>query len=96
MEIQSVMLVFLTQLSKLLPFNLLYGFNYPSPLPCVNVSKFSTVYTDAVWLGGGEVLSPVEDHILEKFNTLYLNRFRTCKIARPPTVGGAGEGASER
>ncbi len=33
----------------------------------------STAYTDSVWLGeGGEALSPVGDHILHEFNTLYL------------------------
>jgi hypothetical protein len=30
------------------------------------------------------VLSPVGDHILQEFNTLYLTRFRTYKFARPP------------
>jgi hypothetical protein len=30
------------------------------------------------------VLSPVGDNILQEFNTLYLTRFRTFKIARPP------------
>jgi hypothetical protein len=45
----------------------------------------STAYTDSVWLGeGGEALSPVGDHILLEFNTLYLTKFRTYKIARPP------------
>ncbi len=44
----------------------------------------STVYTDSVWLGGDGVLSPVGDHILQEFNTLYLTRFRANKIARPP------------
>jgi hypothetical protein len=29
-------------------------------------------------------LSPVGDHILEEFNTLYLTRLRTYNIARPP------------
>jgi hypothetical protein len=44
-----------------------------------------TVYTDSEWLGGGDgVLSPVGDHILQEFNTLYLTRFGTYKIARPP------------
>jgi hypothetical protein len=33
---------------------------------------------------GVGVLSPVRDHILQEFNTLYLTRFRTYKIARPP------------
>jgi hypothetical protein len=29
-------------------------------------------------------LSPVGDPILQEFNTLYLTRFRTYKISRPP------------
>jgi hypothetical protein len=29
-------------------------------------------------------MSPVRDHILQDFNTLYPTRFRTHKIARPP------------
>ncbi len=32
--------------------------------------------------GGGGVLSCVGDHILLEFNTLFLTRFRTYKIAR--------------
>jgi hypothetical protein len=34
--------------------------------------------------GGGGVLSFVGDHILQEFNTLYLTRYRTYKIALPP------------
>jgi hypothetical protein len=34
--------------------------------------------------GGGGFVSPVGDHILQEFNSLYLTRFRTCKISRPP------------
>jgi len=30
------------------------------------------------------LLSPVGDHILQELNSLYLTRFRTYKIARPP------------
>ncbi len=30
------------------------------------------------------MLSPVGDHILQDFNTLYLTRFKTYKIAKPP------------
>jgi hypothetical protein len=33
---------------------------------------------------GWVVVSPLEDHILQEFNTLYLTSFRTYKIARPP------------
>jgi hypothetical protein len=41
------------------------------------------------------VLSPVGDHILQEFNTLYLTRFRTYKIAidhpkQKPRRGGGG------
>ncbi len=80
LEIQSVMLVFSTQLCELLPPNLLSGYlTHPSPLP----KSQSTVYTDSVWLGGGVVLSCVGDHIL--FNTLFLTRFRTHKN---PCSGG--------
>ncbi len=58
---------------------------FSSPLlPCIKDSKYS-IYTDSVWLGVVEgVLSPVEDLILHEFNTLYLTRLRTYKIARPP------------
>jgi hypothetical protein len=31
-------------------------------------------------------LSPVGDHILQEFNTLYPTRFRTYKIARPTQI----------
>jgi hypothetical protein len=58
---------------------------------------YSIVNTDSVWLGGGGgVLSPVGDHILQEFNTLYLTRFRTYKIARPPQTKPWGGGASDR
>ncbi len=52
----------------------------PPPLPKVNVQY---IKTDSVWLWGG-MLSCVVDHILQKFNTLFLTRFRTYKIATPP------------
>ena len=32
------------------------------------------------------MLSPVGDHILQEFNTLYLTRFRTYNISRPPQI----------
>jgi hypothetical protein len=70
LEIQSVMLVFSTQLCEPLPhlpFSLVQP-PPPLPLPCVKVQN-----TDSVWLGGGVgVLSPVGDHILQEFTTLYL------------------------
>jgi hypothetical protein len=57
-----------------------------STLPPVPPSFCQSIeYTDTMWLGrGGGVLSPVGDHILQEFNILYLTRFRTYKIARPP------------
>jgi hypothetical protein len=65
------------------PSNLLSG-SPPSFTPSSLCQ--STVYTDSMWLGGGGwgALSCVGDHILQEFNTLYLTRFRTCKIALPP------------
>ncbi len=46
----------------------------------------STVYTDSVWLGGG--VGGVElcwrPCSASECNTLFLTRFRTYKIARPP------------
>ena len=38
--------------------------------------------------------SPVGDHILQEFNTLYLTRYTTYKIARPPNKSLGGEWAS--
>ncbi len=50
LEIQSVMLVFSTQLCELLPLYLLSG----SPSPPIPPSQSQhTVYTDSVWLRGG-------------------------------------------
>jgi hypothetical protein len=48
--------------------------------------------------GWGEgVLSCVGDHIQQEFNTLFLTRIRTYKIARPPqTKNLGGEGALDR
>ncbi len=49
-----------------LTFSLVH-FTQPSPPPFPK-SKYSTVYTDSVWLGGGGVvLSFVGDHILQEF-----------------------------
>ncbi len=74
LEIQSVMLVFSTQLCGLLPVQPSLWFTSPIP-----VSKYS------MWLGRGwGVLRPVGDHILQEFNILYLTRFRTYKIADFP------------
>ncbi len=64
------------------PSNLLSGSTLPpSPFP---VSKYCICRQCVAGGGGGERgLSPVGDHILQEFNTLYLTRFRTYKIARP-------------
>ncbi len=43
-----------------------------SPFP---VSKYSTEYTDSVWLEGVGVLGPVGDHILHEFNKVPLRHF---------------------
>ena len=68
LEIESVMLVFGPRFVNYCASNLLSG----SPPPSPSQSQ-STVYTDSVWLWGGwGVLSPVGDHILQKFKTLYL------------------------
>jgi hypothetical protein len=76
------MLVFLTQLCELLP--LLLSLWFTSSPPSQNQST-CTLLTDSVWLrGGGGVLSCVGDHILQEFNTLFLTRCRTYKIATPP------------
>jgi hypothetical protein len=88
LEIQSVMMVFSTQLCELctvlplLPCSL--WFTSPTP-PSFPKSKFSIYYMQTVcgW-EGVEVLSCVGDHILQEFNTLLLTRFRTYKIATPP------------
>ncbi len=50
----------------------------PSRLPCVKVQ--------CVAGRGWGVLSPVGDHILQEFNTLYLTRFRTYKIVDHPKL----------
>ncbi len=73
---------------------LVFSTQPPSLHPSLCQSK---VYTDSVWLGeGGEALSPVGDHILLEFNTLYLTRFRTYKIARPPPQTKTQEGRGPR
>ncbi len=67
-EIQSVM--FLPSL----------WFNSPPPFP---VSK-GFIYRQCVTGREWGALSPVGDNFLQDFNTLYLTRLRTHKIARPP------------
>ncbi len=85
LEIQSITLLFSTQLCELMPLEPSIWFNsHPLPPPPFPVSKYSTVYVQTVcgWKGVG-VLSPHGDHILQEFNTLYLTKFRTYKIVRP-------------
>jgi hypothetical protein len=75
------MLVFSTQLCELFPhltFSLVQ-LSPPPRLPCVKVQYIQAV---CGWMGW-RLLSSVGDHILLEFNTLYLTRFRTYKIARP-------------
>jgi hypothetical protein len=67
---------------ELLPLYLLSHHPRPSPLRKVNVQ--CTVYRQRMAVGGGGVLICVVDYILQEFNTLFLTRFRTCKIATPP------------
>ncbi len=98
LERQSVMLVFSTQLCELLycPSNLL-SVQLSPPLPPFPVSKYS-IYRQCIAGRGWGLLNPVGDHILVKFNTLYLTRFRTYKIARPSqtkTQKGRGGGLRE-
>jgi hypothetical protein len=75
LEIQPVMLIFSTQLSvNCCP--LTFSLVQLSPSPPFPVSKYSTLRQCVAGKGWG-VLSPVGDHILLKFNALYLSRFRT-------------------
>jgi hypothetical protein len=75
------MLVFRFSFVSYCPSNILSG-SPPPPLSCVKVQyKQSLCEWDGV---GGVTVSPVGDHILQEFNTLYLTRIRTYKIARPP------------
>ncbi len=70
-----------------------------SPPPPPSQSQSTEMYIHCVagrgW-GGGGLLSYVGDHILQEFNTLYLTRYRTYKIALPPqTINLVWEGASD-
>jgi hypothetical protein len=66
------------------PSNLLSS----SPFLPFPVSKYS-IYRQCV--AGKGVLSCVGDHILQELKTLYLTRFRTYKIARPPQTKTLGD-----
>jgi hypothetical protein len=76
------------------PSNLLSGSTF-RPDPPFPVSKYS-IYRQCVAGRERGVLSHVGDHILQDFNTLYLTRFRTYKIARPPQKKPTKGGASGR
>jgi hypothetical protein len=77
LEIQSVMLVFSTQLCELLPLQL-------SPLTSPSSqSKVQFIQTVCGWEGMGRVSSCVGNHTPQEFNTLFLTRFRTYKIGFP-------------
>jgi hypothetical protein len=76
LEIQSVMLVFSSPFVNCWPST----FSLTSPLLTVNVQYLH--YRQCVAVGGGwRVLNCVVDHILQEFNTLFLTRFKTYKIA---------------
>ncbi len=77
LEIQSVMLLFSTPLVNCCPSTFSNDLPHPSPLPTVKVQNTNSVL---LWWWG----SCVGDHILQKFNTLFLTRFRTYKINTPP------------
>ncbi len=82
------MLWFSTQICELLPLSLTFSLVQLSPLP---PSMSQSTVCD--W---GGVLSPVGDHILQEFNTLYMTVFSAYKIARPAQKNLGGEGASDR
>ncbi len=94
LEIQSVMLVFSTQLCELfiapLTFSLVH---LPQPNPPSQSKRTYSLYRQCVAGRGWRVLSCVGDHIVQKFNTLFLTIFKTYKIATPPKTilrrGGA-------
>ncbi len=94
--IQSVM-YFQPSFVNCCPSNLFSLVQLSPPPPCSLCQ--STLYIQTVygWEKVWGVLNPGWNNILKEFNTLYLTRFRTYKIARPPpnkTLGG--EGASDR
>jgi hypothetical protein len=75
-------LVFSIQLCELLPLLTFSG--SPPPPPPHPKLKYSINRQCVAGRGWGEMLSCVGDDILQEFNTLFLTRFRTYKIARPP------------
>jgi hypothetical protein len=79
------MLIFSTNLVNCCPSTFSLTSPAPPPLPKVNVQYIYTYRRCvAVGGGGGGLLSCFVDHILQEFNTLFLTRFRTYKIATPP------------
>jgi hypothetical protein len=78
LEIQSVMLVVLTQLCELLPSNLLSG-SPLRPLPPSKI-KSTVMYIQTVcgWEGVGRVLSCVR--IMQEFNILFLTSSEPTKL----------------
>jgi hypothetical protein len=84
LETQSVMLVFSTPLVNYCPF--IFSLTSPTPPPFLKVNAQYIRQCVAVGGGGGGggVLNCVVRHILQEFNSLFLTRFRTYKIATPP------------
>ncbi len=73
LEVQSVMLVFSIPLVNCCPST----FSLTSPATPPFPKETYITYRQCVAVGGGGVLSCVVGHILQKFNTLFLTRFRT-------------------
>jgi hypothetical protein len=74
--IKSVILLFSTPLVNCCPS--IFSLTSPIPTP-TSQSKLTVCGCGGVW-----VLSCVVDHILQEFNTLFLIRFETYKIATSP------------
>ncbi len=90
---QAAMLEISTQLCELLPLQPSLWFTSPPPLPPFPKSKYSLYRQREAGRGRGGVLSCVGDLILQEFDTLFLTRFRTYKIALPllnKSLGGEG------
>jgi hypothetical protein len=62
----------------------------------LEISSFLRTFSHVDIFNPAALLGSVEDHILQEFYNLYLPRFRTYKIARPPKQNLGGEGASDR
>jgi hypothetical protein len=102
LELQSFMLVDPT-LVTISP--LILSFVHPPPPP--SQSQSTEMYKQCVagtrtfglggdGGGGGGFFCYIGDQNMQEFNTLYLTRIRTYKIALPPqTINLVGEGASD-